>query len=221
MLLGKQKNGSSSSSIKKMATKALRDVMNVNSAKLPKIIDVGSGNGELCPYIERYADLIVMLDSFKPDYLPVNNAEYLYSDLNNNWSVEPNSADFVFSLEVIEHIENPRHFFRELNRIIRPGGYGFVSTPNNENLFSKINFFLNGEHRWFSDNCYPAHISALLRKDFKRILNENNLELIKFYYNYEDVIPRLGIPLRVKSHVFSNSVGVLFKKPSTLSTHII
>jgi len=57
--------------------------------------------------------------------------------LNDN--IADNSYDFVFCIETVEHIipEELSLFFRELYRIVKPGGYLFVSTRNNENLDKK------------------------------------------------------------------------------------
>ena len=40
------------------------------------------------------------------------------------------SCDTVVSLETIEHLSDPAEFARELNRVLRPGGEVFLSTPN-------------------------------------------------------------------------------------------
>lgn len=40
------------------------------------------------------------------------------------------SVNFVFALEVIEHLVSPSHLFAEAFRILTPGGYMLVTTPN-------------------------------------------------------------------------------------------
>lgn len=207
-IIGKQTEGMSNSSIKDMAMRAF---MSLGETKYGTIADIGAGRGELTARMVPYAQKILMLDDFENPEKPAN-AEFIKSDLNNNWNVADNSVDFAFSLEVIEHVENPRHFMREIKRIIKPGGYGFISTPNNTNIFSRINFFLKHEHRFFKDHSYPAHISVLTTKDIHRILKENGLQLIDFYYNYSDRMPLTEMRLHFKSKAFSANVGVLFKK---------
>lgn len=208
MIIGKQVEGSSPPSIKSMALRAFSSVAH---SKYGVIADVGAGSGQLTQQLLSFADKIIMLDEYQSDNLP-SNVVSIKSDLNQTWGIEDNSIDFLFSLEVVEHVENPRHFFREIKRVLKPGGIGFVSTPNNLNVFSKMLFLLTGCHRYFQDNCYPAHISVLTEIDLKRILNENNLALNKVYYNYEDALPLLGMSIKWKLPSFSNSTGVLFSK---------
>ena len=208
MIVGKQTEGQSSSTIKDMAMRALASL---GEKRFGTMADIGAGRGELTDRIAPFANKILMLDDYEEPNRP-KNADFVKADLNDFWDVADNSVDVVFSLEVIEHIENPRHFIREIKRIMKPNGYGFVSTPNNLNFFSRLNFFLKNEHRFFKDFSYPAHISVLTTIDFRRILNENGLEFVDFYYNYADTMPITEWNLRFKSEAFSSTVGVLFRK---------
>src|SRR6478736_3566291 len=40
-----------------------------------------------------------------------------------------NSFDTVVSTEVLEHVPDPQRAFREMHRVVKPGGYVIVSTP--------------------------------------------------------------------------------------------
>ncbi len=46
------------------------------------------------------------------------------------WPVEGESADVVVCDFVVEHIENPSAFFREAERVLRPGGHVCIRTSN-------------------------------------------------------------------------------------------
>ena len=46
------------------------------------------------------------------------------------WPVESGSADLCLSDNVLEHIPNPMHFFSECSRVLKPGGYLCIRTPN-------------------------------------------------------------------------------------------
>jgi SAM-dependent methyltransferase len=50
------------------------------------------------------------------------------------------SFDLVTSTEVIEHLENPRRFFREVARVLKPGGQIILSTPNVLNAKSRVRY---------------------------------------------------------------------------------
>lgn len=52
--------------------------------------------------------------------------------------------DLVTSLEGIEHVENQFHLLRELSRVLKPGGYLILSTPNICSLEERLNFLARG-----------------------------------------------------------------------------
>jgi 2-polyprenyl-3-methyl-5-hydroxy-6-metoxy-1,4-benzoquinol methylase len=93
-------------------------------------------------------------------------------DLNEPIDYSPGAFDVVLSAEVIEHLENPRAVAREWFRLLKPGGYLLISTPNNESWRALIALVLRGHFVLFGDESYPAHITALLRKDIERVLVE-------------------------------------------------
>jgi SAM-dependent methyltransferase len=45
---------------------------------------------------------------------------------------EDATFDAVFSFQVIEHIEDPSSYLREIHRVLRPGGFAMFTTPNGE-----------------------------------------------------------------------------------------
>lgn len=208
MLIGKQEEGSSSPSILKMALEATDFILNKDNLIA---CDIGAGKGDLTKILSKEYKHVKMVEYAPPSFIS-QNVEILQTDLNGIWPLEDNSIDVLFSLEVIEHIENPRHFFREISRILKINGIAFISTPNCLNLFSRLNYLIKGEHRFFQDSCYPAHISALTKKDLYRITHEVDLQCIKFAYNYEDVIPVFGKQINIKTPLLSNSIGILVKK---------
>lgn len=209
MSIGIQDEGKSAGSVKNMALSAFKDMKTTNALN---VADIGAGRGELSQLLLPLVDSVTMVDFYDAN-IAHDKIKFVKTNLNDLWDIADHSFDITFSLEVIEHIENPRHFVREIARILKKGGYGFISTPNNLNLFSKLYFLLKNEHRFFQDNCYPAHITCLFKKDMERIFQENGLVLKKVYYNYEDVLPFIGKNIYIRSKYFSNSIGFLFQKP--------
>jgi len=207
-IIGKQTQGSSSDSIKNMA---MRAILASGQKKWSVMADIGAGKGDFTKIILPYVDKVLMVDEFQPDFIS-DKVIHTKIDLNENWPIDNEFCDLLVSLEVIEHLENPRHFFRECYRVMKKGAYGFISTPNNLNFISKTYFFFTGCHRFFQDNCYPAHITAILPIDLNRILEETGFTSVNLFYNYQDVLPFFGKSFHVRSKHFSNSVGILFKK---------
>jgi 2-polyprenyl-3-methyl-5-hydroxy-6-metoxy-1,4-benzoquinol methylase len=144
----------------------------------------------------------------RPQCLPASIL-WLQSDLNYPIPVPDNSYNFVISTEVIEHLENPRATFREFYRLLRPGGILIVTTPNQESVRSFAGLLMGGHFAGFLGPSYPAHITALLRKDFQRICRETRFDSPQFYYTNSGGIPKLP-QVRWQSLTFGLLKGRLF-----------
>jgi len=167
----RQSLGESSDAIYESAAAALR-----RRGARGTIVDVGCGAGRLRTRLTGMMDRYVGVDAVRYEGFPAA-ARFVQADLNRDRIPVPDaSADITISLETIEHLENPRAFFRELVRIAKPGGWIAVSTPNQRSLVS-LGALLTKEHfSAFRDNNYPAHQTALLDTDLLRIARENHLQ---------------------------------------------
>ena len=209
ILIGKQFNGTSDKSIKEMALKAY-DYLKLNSNDMTAA-DIGCGAGEFTRIIHKNFNKVISVDYLLQDF-SLNNVVNLEADLNFKWPIQSETIDFVFALEVIEHVENPRHFFREAYRVLKPGGYFYFSTPNNHSIFSKAIFFIKGEHRYFQDESYPGHITPLLQKDVLRMSSEVGFSLVRWFFNNEDKLPFFNKIVWMPGKLFSKNMGVILLK---------
>jgi hypothetical protein len=65
---------------------------------------------------------------------------------------------------VIEHLENPWHFIREVRRCIKVGGTLFLAFPSCTDLISRLKFLALGELPSFSrSNNHVAHFTVGMR----------------------------------------------------------
>jgi 2-polyprenyl-3-methyl-5-hydroxy-6-metoxy-1,4-benzoquinol methylase len=71
-------------------------------------------------------------------------------------------ADVIVAAEIIEHLENPRALMRELARMVKPGGWIFVTTPNQLSFLGLLTLLTKHRFVAFRDVHYPAHRTALL-----------------------------------------------------------
>jgi SAM-dependent methyltransferase len=186
----------------------------VGQRRIPIAADIGAGSGEFSRTLTQCSGSVLMLDFYRPVGEPPERTTFVQTDLNASWPLPDDSVDFGFALEVIEHVENPRHFMRQFARILKPGGFGFLTTPNNHSWASKLTFLLKGEHRRFQGPSYPAHLTPLLQCDLERILAEVRLLRLCWSYSNCDTLPRLHWNIRLPGKAFSDSMGILFQKPN-------
>ena len=67
----------------------------------------------------------------------------------------------VTAIEVIEHVESPIGFLRNICRLLAPGGVAVLTTPNVDSLPARSKFFLKGEIRTMDEFSEPTHISPI------------------------------------------------------------
>ena len=82
-----------------------------------------------------------------------------------------NSFDVVASLDVAEHLPEPKLFLQEAFRILRPGGLFLVAVPNFGSPEARLT-----KSGWFHLDC-PRHLSHHTRESLSQILTEADLSL--------------------------------------------
>jgi 2-polyprenyl-3-methyl-5-hydroxy-6-metoxy-1,4-benzoquinol methylase len=157
------------------------------------LLDFGAGTGELLARLHALPtfDRLAGVDLFpRPPALPPAIGWH-QQDLNDD--VEAGGPfDTVVCSETIEHLENPRHVFRSLRRLVRPGGLLVVTMPNQESIRSYAGLIVAGHFTHFLGACYPAHITALLRLDLSRLCAESGFSPPAFRFTDDGAIPKLA-----------------------------
>lgn len=158
-----------------------------------EVLDFGAGMGNLTRRLQalnRFTSLTAIDIMERPDAMD-ESAKWIGWDLNDAIALCSQSFDVIVSAEVIEHLENPRAVAREWFRLLRPGGTLVLSTPNNESWRALLALVWQGHFVAFGDSCYPAHITALVRKDLDRILREAGFSSPEFIFTNVGGIPKL------------------------------
>jgi 2-polyprenyl-3-methyl-5-hydroxy-6-metoxy-1,4-benzoquinol methylase len=157
-------------------------------------LDFGAGTGHISKTLlqtNKHRSICAVDVISRPDELP-KEIVWLSVDLNDAVPRPDGSYDLIVAVEIIEHLENPRFVVREWTRLLRPGGVIVMSTPNNESIRSLVSLLVRGHFCAFTDTSYPAHITALLKKDLIRIFSENGLIIKSISYTRSGGIP--GMP---------------------------
>jgi 2-polyprenyl-3-methyl-5-hydroxy-6-metoxy-1,4-benzoquinol methylase len=172
------------------------------------LADVGCGTGRLRALVAGVATSYIGVDAVRHEGFP-GDACFLTADLNRQpIPLADLSIDIVVSLETIEHLENPRAFCRELVRIMKPGAWLLVSTPNQRSVGSLGALLFKEHFSAFRDPCYPAHQTALLDTDLRRIAAENALQDIAVVFTGAGRIPLTSTRYpRSLSRLFSRALS--------------
>jgi 2-polyprenyl-3-methyl-5-hydroxy-6-metoxy-1,4-benzoquinol methylase len=187
------------------------------------LIDVGCGTGNLWSFVRNLFDRYVGADVLRYGGFP-DEAEFHRIDLDSGRVPLPDgTGDVVAAVETIEHLENPRAFARELARLCRPGGWVVVTTPNQLSLLSKLTLLLKNEFNAFRAGSYPAHLTALLEIDLRRIAAECGLADAAVRYTRSGRVPGTATKYpqwlsRLFPRALSDNVLIAARKPGDAKT---
>jgi 2-polyprenyl-3-methyl-5-hydroxy-6-metoxy-1,4-benzoquinol methylase len=157
-----------------------------------RVLEFGAGTGTLIARLTAESAVGTLTGA---DLLPrpegiAHQVEWIQADLNVPLPCADASFDAIISTEVIEHLENPRAVFRELSRLLRPGGSLLLTTPNQESIRSIASLIARGHFVAFLDESYPAHLTALVRRDLERLCSETGFEPPRFSYTDDGAVPK-------------------------------
>ena len=153
------------------------------------IADVGCGGGRLWERLRGRFARCIGIDAVRYDELAAD-IDFMVADLDTAaLPLPPDTVDVALAVETIEHLENPRALMRELVRITRPGGLVVVTTPNQLSALSLLTLVTRQQFSAFQDNSYPAHRTALLEVDLRRIAGECGLEDHEVLYTFHGRVP--------------------------------
>jgi SAM-dependent methyltransferase len=188
----------------------------------PNALDLGAGRGELSARLALLGYDVTAVERYAPQFeakVPLVDA-----DLNEAFPFDDATFDVAMGIEILEHLENPRVFLRELARILRPGGTAVVSTPNLTSLLSRILFAACGQwdlffnHPWRLRDPYSAlvhgHITPVPKWLLEHHARDAGFEVEEHRYS-SSYLP--GVPWRLNplpsGGVFGRILITRLRKP--------
>ena len=104
-----------------------------------KVLDMPAGNGLFADRLRSQGFEVTCgdINRERPDYVYVNMEQPLpFAD---------ETFDFAICMEGVEHVINPSLLIAELSRVVKKGGRVIITTPNLQNMYSRLKFLLTGE----------------------------------------------------------------------------
>ncbi len=152
-----------------MLGKTTREVLLRMPQAARRVIDLGCGPGtnlfEVCdmcadiPGVQWYgldlniqeAQLGARRSRFRVSERNMQAIHFLAGDLLR-LPLANASMDMLLSSEVVEHLPNPRPAIAEMTRVLKPGGYAFITTPNPLNVPELMGYAIN----WLSNGRFKG-----------------------------------------------------------------
>jgi 2-polyprenyl-3-methyl-5-hydroxy-6-metoxy-1,4-benzoquinol methylase len=134
-----------------------------------RAIDLGAGSGLMATRMQKLGWNVTGADlnaaGFKASlpFIPIdlNNREFSQTLGEHQYSM-------VTAIEVIEHVEAPISLLRNGGRLLKPGGYMVLTTPNVDSVPARIKFLLTEKIRMMDEISEPTHIAPIFWDLFNR-----------------------------------------------------
>lgn len=104
----------------------------------------------------------------------------------DRWPVETASIDLLVSDAVLEHVPDPSRFFAECSRVVKPGGYLCIRTPNRWSYVSLIASIVPNRYHGkvvemvqpgrTAKDVFPTYYRANTIRSIRRLLRAHHFE---------------------------------------------
>jgi SAM-dependent methyltransferase len=163
-----------------------------------RVLDLGCGHGILGATIQKFGGTITYADAGNYLHPSLKNAPFINFDLDREDIARLGTYDLVICSNVFEHLSKPDQFIAQVDRIINPGGWLYLTwtnwlSPWGGHEFSPFHYFgAKYGHRIYDkiigkkrnhtpyENLFPTYIGQTVRQ----IRTQPNLEVIKVVPRY-------------------------------------
>lgn len=114
-----------------------------------RVLDLPAGNGLLADALRDMGHEVECGDINR------ERPDYRYVDMSQPLPFADGAFDSALCLEGVEHLIDPVLFISELSRVIRPGGFIVLSTPNVMNFYSRLQVLFTGSYYQFNPAAVP------------------------------------------------------------------
>ena len=131
------------------------------------VADVGCAGGALLDHYRGVASRLVAIEPSNLYHASLRERGYDVHRYAAGAAKAGVRVDYAFSIQVIEHVANPRTFLQDIGRLLGPGGRALISTPNRDDILLKLlpqdyaSFFYRVVHRWYFDCASLAQCAEL------------------------------------------------------------
>jgi 2-polyprenyl-3-methyl-5-hydroxy-6-metoxy-1,4-benzoquinol methylase len=152
------------------------------------VLDLASGSGAMLARLQDvgFSDLHGVrrdLETFGiPETPSPEGTDVRTLDLDRDFAPHYDRRfGLIVSVEVVEHLESPRHFLRQAWELLDDGGHLLLTTPNVANWIGRLRFLLSGDLRWFDAHSYHKihHISPSTDAQMRAMLGDAGFRIVE------------------------------------------
>ncbi|HEX2477290.1 MAG TPA: glycosyltransferase [Lacipirellulaceae bacterium] len=125
----------------------------VSAGAVPRVLDLGAGSGGMSQLLHEAGYRVDACD-LEPRLFQFAAVECRPADLGERLPYNDATFDGVICVEVLEHVDGHERLFREVKRILKPGGVFLFTTPNVMSIKSRLSFLWTG----FPHSFYPLEV---------------------------------------------------------------
>jgi SAM-dependent methyltransferase len=178
--------------------------------------EFGCGSGSfLAELRSRYGIEPVGLD-YSPrnvDAAAARGIRSVRADFEQTVPVDDEEFDAGLSLEVVEHLVNPRNLVKELHRTLRPGAVACITTPNAFNVRRRVAYLRGYQHDPSMDPANPAFPEHLRGFSFASLRALAESEGMRVEGEWGDRVPAGEYPLAASARaLLSSHICLLVRK---------
>jgi SAM-dependent methyltransferase len=139
----------------KLVEHSFRYLWNLN-LRGKTVADIGCGGGSFLDYISNVSDKCIGVEPNQIFSKSLKKRGYEYfSSSKECIETYKNKIDVIVSTQVIEHVEDPKKFLKEIKLLLKPKkGIAMITTPNRDEILMRLikkdfsPFFYRAQHRW-------------------------------------------------------------------------
>jgi 2-polyprenyl-3-methyl-5-hydroxy-6-metoxy-1,4-benzoquinol methylase len=171
----------------KQRVKSVKSFIRHASGK--NILDVGSGIGIFNDVFRDIGFINIFAVDLDKNSLKYNDADKkILHNLEEKLPFPDNFFDLCVASEIIEHLDNRLNLIKEIRRVLKPGKYLFLTTPNRYSLIAKFDKLIGRftVNDWWNGHNYQ-HKYVYGFNEIIELIKNNGFKIVRvgsFYLFY-------------------------------------
>lgn len=165
------------------------------------VVDFGAGLGALAEGVRPWANRLICVEPDSVQIGMLKDAGYETAESIAHFS--PGSVDYVYSVNVLEHIHNDREVLKDIFTILKPGGRLLVYVPALQWLYSSMDTAVGHVRRY--------HMKELTEK----------VACAGFVVKTREYVDSLGVPATLVYKLAGNSNGSINTAALATYDHLV